>query len=90
MHEIVCPNCGKAFSIDEARCADILNQVCDTDFEKHLHERLELAERAKQQELELAQAKAQAELQKAAAAKISVIQALKAKFEAGKPPAGAT
>lgn len=83
MHEIICPSCGKAFTIDEAGYADILKQVRDTDFEKQLHERLELAEREKQQELELAQAKAQAELQKAASAKDAEIQALKAELEAG-------
>ncbi|GAA1743542.1 hypothetical protein [Microcella frigidaquae] len=47
MHEIICPNCGKAFTIDEAGYADILKQVRDGDFEKQLHERLELAERDK-------------------------------------------
>ena len=45
MHEIICPQCHKAFTIDEAGYADILNQVRDGDFEKQLHERLELAER---------------------------------------------
>ncbi|WP_282097774.1 MULTISPECIES: hypothetical protein [Brucella] len=44
MHEIICPHCNKAFKIDEAGYADILKQVRDTDFEKQLHERLELAE----------------------------------------------
>jgi len=82
LHEIICPSCGKAFTIDEAGYADILKQVRDTDFEKQLHERLELAERVKQQGLELAQAKAQAELQKAASAKDAEIQALEAEMEA--------
>ena len=44
MHEIICPHCSKAFKIDEAGYADILKQVRDGDFEKQLHERLELAE----------------------------------------------
>ena len=44
MHEIICPHCRKAFKIDEAGYADILKQVRDSDFEKQLHERLELAE----------------------------------------------
>lgn len=34
MHEIICPNCGKAFTIDEAGYADILKQVRDGEFEK--------------------------------------------------------
>lgn len=47
MHEIICPHCNKAFKIDEAGYADILKQVRDGDFDKQLHERLELAEREK-------------------------------------------
>ena len=47
MHEIICPHCGKAFKIDEAGYADILKQVRDSDFERQLHERLELAEQDK-------------------------------------------
>lgn len=83
MNEIICPNCGKAFTIDEAGYADILKQVRDTDFDKQLHERLELAEQEKQRAIELAETKAAGELQKASAAKDSEIQALKAKLDAG-------
>ena len=82
MHEIICPHCGKAFKIDEAGYADILKQVRDSDFEKQLHERLELAEQDKRNAVELAQAKASSELQKAASAKDAEIQELKAKLEA--------
>lgn len=59
-----CPHCGKAFTIDEAGYADILKQVRDTDFEKQLHERLELADREKQRAIELAETKAAGELQR--------------------------
>lgn len=83
MHEIICPHCGKAFKIDEAGYAHILKQVRDSDFEKQLHERLELAEQDKRNAVELARAKATSELQKAAAAKDAEIQELKAKLEAG-------
>ena len=83
MHEIICPHCGKAFKIDEAGYSDILKQVRDADFEKQLHERLELAERDKQNAVELAQAKVTCELQKAASAKDAEIQALKARLDAG-------
>lgn len=58
MHEIICPHCHKAFKIDEAGYADILKQVRDGDFEKQLHERLELAEREKRDAIALAEAKA--------------------------------
>ncbi|NRE35584.1 DUF2130 domain-containing protein [Burkholderia pseudomallei] len=83
MHEIICPHCGKAFKIDEAGYADILKQVRDSEFEKQLHERLELAEQDKRNAVELAQTKGASELQKAAAAKDAEIQELKAKLDAG-------
>ena len=57
MNEIICPHCGKAFKIDETGYADILKQVRDSDFDKQLHERLELAEQDKLNAVELAKAK---------------------------------
>jgi hypothetical protein len=81
VHEIICPHCGKAFKIDEAGYADILKQVRDSDFEKQLHERLELAEQDKRNAVELAQTKITSELQKAASAKDAEIQELKARLD---------
>jgi hypothetical protein len=83
MHEIICPHCGKAFKIDEAGYAHILKQVRDSEFEKQLHERLDLAELDKQNAVELAQTKVASELQKVATAKDAEIQGLKAKLDAG-------
>ncbi|HET8705984.1 MAG TPA: DUF2130 domain-containing protein [Pseudomonadales bacterium] len=83
MHEIICPHCKKAFKIDEAGYAEILKQVRDRDFEQQLHERLELAEREKQNAVELATAKVTSELEKSVAAKEVELQELKAKLEAG-------
>jgi hypothetical protein len=83
MHEIICPHCNKAFKIDETGYADILKQVRDGDFEKQLHERLELAEQDKRSAVELAQAKITAEVQQSTAAKEAEIQALKAQIDAG-------
>lgn len=82
MHEIICPHCSKAFKIDETGYADILKQVRDADFEKQIHERLELAEQEKQTAVELAQVKVANELQRAATAKDAEIQELKAKLDA--------
>jgi hypothetical protein len=82
VHEIICPHCGKAFKIDEAGYADILKQVRDSEFDRQLHERLELAELDKQSAVELAKTKAANELQKAAAAKDVEIQELKVKLDA--------
>ena len=83
MNEIICPHCGKAFKIDEAGYADILKQVRDADFDRQLHERLELAEQDKRNAIELAEAKLAGELQKTAAAKDTEIQALKALLDTG-------
>ncbi|MDR2155402.1 MAG: DUF2130 domain-containing protein [Burkholderiaceae bacterium] len=83
MHEIICPHCRKAFKIDEAGYADILKQVRDSDFDKQLHERLELAEQNKQSAIELAKARLTGELQKAASAKDAEIKELKARLDAG-------
>lgn len=83
MHEIICPHCAKAFKIDEAGYADILKQVRDGDFERQLHERLELAEQDKQNAVELATTRVAGELQKAASAKQAEIEALKARLDAG-------
>lgn len=83
MHEIICPNCSKAFKIDEAGYADILKQVRNGAFEQQLHERLELAEQDKRNAVELAQAQVANQMQKSAVAKDSEIQALKAKLDAG-------
>lgn len=56
MNEIICPNCKKAFKVDEAGFANILKQVRDHQFEEELNNRLALAEREKQSAVELAKA----------------------------------
>ncbi|MBO9645074.1 MAG: DUF2130 domain-containing protein [Pseudacidovorax sp.] len=83
MQDIQCPHCGKAFKIDESGYADILKQVRDSDFDRQLHERLELAEQDKRSAVELARAQLASELEKKAAAREAEILALKAKLDAG-------
>lgn len=83
MHEIICPHCNKAFKVDEAGYADILKQVRDHEFEKQLHERLELAEKEKRSEVELAKSHVRQDMQKIATAKDAEINELKSKLEAG-------
>ena len=56
MNEIICPNCKKAFKVDEAGFADILKQVRDHQFEEELQNRLNLAEREKESAIKLAEA----------------------------------
>jgi len=55
MNDIMCPHCKKVFKVDEAGFADILKQVRDHVFDKELHERLELAEKEKENAVKLAE-----------------------------------
>jgi len=64
MKEIICPHCKKTFKVDEAGFADILKQVRDHQFEKELHERLEIAEREKVSAVKLAESHIKNTLQK--------------------------
>jgi hypothetical protein len=82
MHEIICPHCKKAFKIDEAGYADILKQVRDKEFDKALHEQLELAEKEKKTAIELAEVKVTGELEKKSAKKDAEIDRLKAELKA--------
>ena len=82
MNEIICPNCQKAFKVDEAGFADILKQVRDHQFEEELTSRLALAEKEKQSAVELAEAKIKNALQESLAKKDSEIAELKAKSDA--------
>jgi len=81
MNEVVCPNCKRAFKIDEAGFADILKQVRDHEFDKELHARLEAAERDKENAVKLAQANTINEVQANVALKDAEIAKLKAKIE---------
>lgn len=81
MNEIICPHCKKAFKIDEAGFADILKQVRDHEFDKEIHERLEIAEKDKESAVKLAEAKTKNELQSDVAKKDSEITKLLARIE---------
>ena len=63
MNDIICPHCNTAFKVDGSGYADILKQVRDRDFEKQLNQRLDLAEKDKQNAIQLALAKKASELQ---------------------------
>ena len=64
MNDIICPHCNTAFKVDGTGYADILKQVRDRDFHQQLKQRLELAEKDKQNAIELAMAKKSSELQR--------------------------
>lgn len=57
MNDIICPNCKKAFKVDEAGYAAISKQVRDHLFQEELQTRLELAEKDKQSAIHLAEEK---------------------------------
>ena len=82
MHEIICPHCKKAFKVDETGYADILKQVRDSEFDEQLHQRLELAEKEKENAIKLAKSELGTEMHKSTAAKDTEIQELKAKLDA--------
>ena len=81
MNEIICPNCKKAFKVDEAGFADILKQVRDHQFEEELEKRLYLAEKEKENAVKLAEANLKSVLQEDLTKKDKEIIALKAKNE---------
>lgn len=63
MKELICPNCHKAFKVDEADYASIVNQVKTAEFNAEIEHRLaELHERHKVEE-QLAASKAEQKLQ---------------------------
>ena len=81
MQEIICPNCSKAFKIDESSYADILKQVRDSEFNEQLQERLRVAEREKKTAVELAETKVKGEAQVHQLSQEAEIKDLKSKLE---------
>jgi len=79
MNEIICPNCKKAFKVDEAGFADILKQVRDHQFEEELNNRLVLAAKEKDSAVELAKANTKNLMQEELAKKDKELTELKAK-----------
>jgi hypothetical protein len=63
MNEIICPNCKKAFKVDEAGFSDIVKQVRDHQFQEELENRLTLAEKEKESAVKLAEANLKNRLQ---------------------------
>ena len=82
VNEIICPHCKKAFTIDEAGFADIVQQVRNHEFNKELHERLALLEKEKENAVKLAEQKAQNALIAESAKKDAELAKLKADAEA--------
>ena len=81
MNEIICPNCKKAFKVDEAGFADILKQVRDHQFEEELQSRLKLAEKERESAVKLTEANVKNSFQEQFAKKETEIIILKAKID---------
>jgi len=81
MNEIICPNCRKAFKVDEAGFADILKQVRDRQFDDELQKRLKIAENEKESAVKLAEAQLKQSLAKDIAEKDKQLAELKARNE---------
>ena len=81
MNEIICPHCKKAFKLDEVDFANILKQVRDSEFERDLHERLEMFEKDKESAVALAEAKTKSALQAETAQKDAEIVKLQSKLD---------
>ena len=78
MNEIICPNCKKAFKIDEAGFADILKQVRDSQFNEEIQKQLNLANKEKESAVKLAEANVRNDLQQLLAEKDKKITELEA------------
>lgn len=81
MNEIICPNCNKAFTVDEAGYASLLKQVRDHQFEEEINSRIKAAEKEKQDALKLLEADLKISMQETLAKKESEINVLKSKIE---------
>jgi len=81
MNEIICPNCKKAFKVDEAGFAAILKQVRDHQFEEEIQARLALAEKEKDSAIELAEANIKNSLQDQLAKKDKELLELKSQSQ---------
>ena len=81
MNEIICPNCKKAFKVDDAGFAAILKQVRDHQFKEEIQASLALAEKEKDRAIELAEEKIKNSLQDQLAKKDKELLELKSQSQ---------
>lgn len=81
MNEIICPHCQKAFKIDEAGYADILQQVRNHEFDEELRKREEAFNKEKQSAIDLVREKAKTHYSSEIAAKEKELALLKLEKE---------
>jgi hypothetical protein len=83
MNQIICPHCHKAFKIDEAGYADILNQVRNHEFEEELKKREASLLKEKENAVLLAEERIKNTLNISLNEKDKTILALKAEMQQG-------
>lgn len=81
MKDIICPNCTKAFKIDESGFTEILKQVRNSEFDDEIDKRLLSAEKEKESAIKLAEQKLKNELLIELSNKDAQIQVLNSKIE---------
>lgn len=84
MKDIICPNCDKAFKIDESGYAEIIKQVRDAEFHSQINDRLQVADREKLAAVELAESRLKGDAKVLQAEKDSQITELKAQLTSAK------
>lgn len=82
MHELICPNCRKPFTIDEDGYAQLLEQVRGKAFDKAVAERMAILEEQHKQAQLLAVAEAEAALQAELARRDTQLAQLQSRLEA--------
>lgn len=82
MHELICPNCRKPFTIDEDGYAQLLEQVRGKAFDKAVAERMALLEEQHKQAQQLAVAEAEAELKAELARRDTQLAQLQSRLDA--------
>ena len=81
MNEIKCPHCGEAFKIDEAGYADIVKQIRDEQYQRDLHERLQILEEQQKAQIELEKEKSERKLSEELVKKDKAISDLQSKID---------
>ncbi len=81
MNDIICPNCKKAFKVDEASFASIIKQVRDHEFQDELRQREELLKIEKESAVKLAEERTKNELKDDLVKKDIALAELRAKIQ---------
>lgn len=80
-HEIKCPSCGKAFTIDEASYAEIQNQVRNSEFNKEVEARLHSMQEANEQAVKNAKLSVKSEYERQLSTKEQEVTKLKSQLD---------